>query len=58
MYPVIIAGAWLIWHILFRIQVIGKENLKKIQTPGFILAPTHISAIDPEIGRASCRERV
>ena len=47
LYPVIIAGAWLIWHILFRIQVIGKENLKKIQTPGFILAPTHISAIDP-----------
>ena len=47
MYPVIITVAWLVWHLLFRIQVIGKENLKKIQSPGFILAPTHISAIDP-----------
>ena len=47
LYPVIITGAWLVWHLLFRIQVIGKENLKKIQSPGFILAPTHISAIDP-----------
>ena len=47
LYPVIITVAWLVWHLLFRIQVIGKENLKKIQSPGFILAPTHISAIDP-----------
>ena len=47
LYPIILSGAWVIWHILFRIQVIGKENLKKIQSPGFILAPTHISAIDP-----------
>ena len=47
LYPVILTGAWLVWHIVFRIQVIGRENLKKIQTAGFILAPTHISAIDP-----------
>ena len=47
LYPVIITVAWLVWQLLFRIQVIGKENLKKIQSPGFILAPTHISAIDP-----------
>ena len=47
LYPVILTGAWLVWHIVCRIQVIGRENLKKIQTAGFILAPTHISAIDP-----------
>ena len=47
LYPVILTGAWLVWHVVFRIQVIGRENLKKIQTAGFILAPTHISAIDP-----------
>ena len=47
LYPVLLTGAWLVWHIVFRIQVIGRENLKKIQTAGFILAPTHISAIDP-----------
>ena len=47
LYPVILTGAWLVWHIVFRIQVIGRENLKKIRTAGFILAPTHISAIDP-----------
>ncbi len=25
----------------------GRENLKKVQTKGYILAPTHVSAIDP-----------
>ncbi len=25
----------------------GRENLKKLQTKGYILAPTHVSAIDP-----------
>ena len=47
LYPVILCAAWLIWHVVFRIQVIGRENLKKVQSTGFILAPTHISAIDP-----------
>ena len=47
LYPVILCAAWLIWHVAFRIQVIGRENLKKVQSTGFILAPTHISAIDP-----------
>lgn len=47
LYPIILSGAWVIFHLIFRIQVIGKENLKKIKSPGFILAPTHISAIDP-----------
>ena len=31
----------------FRIHVEGRENLKKVQTKGYILAPTHVSAIDP-----------
>ena len=47
LYPIILAGAWVIFNLFFRVQVIGRENLKKIQSPGFILAPTHISAIDP-----------
>ena len=33
------------WHIGFRIRVIGRENLPK--EGGFVLAPNHISAIDP-----------
>ena len=37
----------LVWHIGFRIRVEGRENLKKVQTKGYILAPTHVSAIDP-----------
>ena len=47
LYPVILCAAWLIWHVAFRIQVIGREKLNKVQSTGFILAPTHISAIDP-----------
>ncbi len=45
LYYVLLPVAWLVWHIGFRIQVIGRENL--IHDRGFILAPNHISAIDP-----------
>ena len=44
-YCIIIPLAWLVWHILFRIRVIGKENL--VRDGSFIIAPNHISAIDP-----------
>ena len=44
-YCIIVTAAWLVWHIGFRIRVIGRENLPK--EDGFVLAPNHISAIDP-----------
>ena len=44
-YGIAVAGAWVIWHLVFRIQVVGREN---IPTQGaFVLVPNHISAIDP-----------
>ena len=45
LYYLLLPGAWLIWHLVFRIRVYGRENL--IHGRGFILAPNHISAIDP-----------
>ena len=47
LYYILVPFAWLLWHIVFRIHVEGRENLKKVQTKGCILAPTHVSAIDP-----------
>jgi len=47
LYYILVPFAWLLWHIGFRIHVEGRENLKKVQTKGCILAPTHVSAIDP-----------
>ncbi|MEI3014350.1 MAG: (d)CMP kinase [Ruthenibacterium lactatiformans] len=44
-YCIIVPLAWLVWHIAFRIRVIGREHL--IKGRGFVLAPNHISAIDP-----------
>lgn len=44
-YCIIVPLAWLVWHIAFRIRVVGREHL--IQGRGFVLAPNHISAIDP-----------
>ncbi len=44
-YGFIVTLAWLVWHIAFRIKVIGRENL--IKDRGFVLAPNHLSAIDP-----------
>ena len=47
LYYILVPLAWLVWHIGFRIRVEGREILKKVQTGGYILAPTHVSAIDP-----------
>ena len=35
------------FHIGFRVECIGLENLKKVRTNGCIIAPNHVSAIDP-----------
>lgn len=47
LYYILIPLAWVVWHILFRIKVIGRDNLKRIETGGFIMAPTHVSSLDP-----------
>ena len=44
-YVITVAGAWLIWHLMFGIKVVGRENLPK--EGGFVLAPNHISGMDP-----------
>lgn len=47
LYYVLLPLAWLVFHIGFRVECVGRENLKKVQTGGCILAPNHVSAIDP-----------
>ena len=48
LYYILVPLAWLVWHIGFRIRVEGRENLKKVQTKGYILAPTHVcSSLSP-----------
>ena len=47
LYYILLPLAWLVFHIGFRVRAEGRENLKKIRTRGYILAPNHISAIDP-----------
>ncbi len=47
LYCIAVPLAWVIFHIFFRIRVIGRENLKRTGTAGYIIAPTHVSAIDP-----------
>ena len=38
LYYILVPLAWLVWHIGFRIRVEGRENLKKVQTQGYIRA--------------------
>ena len=45
LYYILVPLAWVLAHIVFRPQVIGRENL--IKGHGFILAPNHRSALDP-----------
>ena len=47
LYYLLLPLAWVLFHLLFRVRVIGRENLKKVKTKGFIIAPTHVSALDP-----------
>ena len=47
LYYILLPLAWIMFHIGFRVRAEGRDNLKKIQTRGYILAPNHISAIDP-----------
>ena len=47
LYYILVPLAWIVFHIGFRVECVGRENLKKVQTRGCILAPNHISAIDP-----------
>lgn len=47
LYYILLPLAWLVFHIGFRVECVGCENLKKVQTGGCILAPNHVSAIDP-----------
>ena len=45
LYYILVPLAWVLAHIVFRPQVIGREKL--IKGRGFILAPNHRSALDP-----------
>lgn len=47
LYYILLPLAWIVFHIGFRVSAEGRDNLKKIRTRGYILAPNHISAIDP-----------
>ena len=47
LYYILLPLAWLVFHIGFRVECVGRENLKKVQTGGCILAPNHVSAIAP-----------
>ena len=47
LYYILVPLAWLVFHIGFRVRCEGRENLKKVQTKGCIIAPNHVSAIDP-----------
>ncbi len=45
-YGFVVAGAWLIWHLLFGIKVVGRENIPR-DGSSFVIAPNHISGMDP-----------
>ena len=47
LYYILLPLAWIVFHIGFRVECIGRENLKNVRTSGCIIAPNHVSAIDP-----------
>ena len=48
LYWILLLPAWVLFHILFRIQVIGRENLKTVRDGrAYVIAPNHIANLDP-----------
>ena len=47
LYYILLPFAWLLWHLGFRIRGGRARKPEKGADQGYILAPTHVSAIDP-----------
>lgn len=44
-YCIMVPLAWLVWHVAFRIKVIGRENI--VRDRPLVIVCNHLSAIDP-----------
>ena len=48
LYWILLPIIWVLAHIVFRIQVIGRENLKAVRDGrAYVIAPNHIANLDP-----------
>ena len=48
MYWILLPIVWVLAHIVFRIQVIGRENLKAVRDGrAYVIAPNHLANLDP-----------
>ena len=45
LYYILLPLAWIVFHVGFRVRAEGRDNLKKIRTRGYILAPNHILSL-------------
>ncbi|MDO5602068.1 MAG: lysophospholipid acyltransferase family protein [Oscillospiraceae bacterium] len=44
-YCIMVPLAWLVWHLAFRIKVVGRENI--VRDRPVVIICNHLSAIDP-----------
>ena len=48
LYWILLPIVWVLAHILFRFEVIGRENLKTVRDGrAYVIAPNHIANLDP-----------
>ena len=48
LYWILLPIVWVLAHIVFRIQAIGRENLKAVRDGrAYVIAPNHIANLDP-----------
>lgn len=43
MYSICLVGAWLIWHVFYRLRVVGRKNLPR---GGYVMVCNHTAALD------------
>ena len=48
LYWILLPIVWVLAHILFRFEVIGRENLEAVRDGrAYVIAPNHIANLDP-----------
>ena len=48
LYWILLPIIWVLAHILFRFEIIGRENLKAVRDGrAYVIAPNHIANLDP-----------
>lgn len=55
LYWILLPIVWVLAHIIWRFEVIGRENLRTVRDGrAYVIAPNHIANLDPVLSLLRC----